>query len=47
MIQWIVVAIILAACLLWIINKLLCRKKNGGCSGCESTSCPLKKTNNR
>ncbi|MDE6262003.1 MAG: FeoB-associated Cys-rich membrane protein [Muribaculaceae bacterium] len=43
MTQWIIVAVILAACLLWIIRKLFCRKKNGGCSCCDSSSCPLKK----
>lgn len=47
MIQWIIIAIILAACVLWIINKVRCRQKNGGCDGCESTTCPLKSNKNQ
>ncbi|MDE6534399.1 MAG: FeoB-associated Cys-rich membrane protein [Muribaculaceae bacterium] len=47
MIQWIIVVLILAAALLWIIRKFICRKKNGGCNCCDSTSCPLNKPNNQ
>lgn len=35
MIQWIIVALLIAACLLWIINRL-CRRKKNGCDGCEN-----------
>lgn len=34
MIQWIIVAIILALCLLYIINRLRKRRKGGPCSNC-------------
>lgn len=40
MIQWIIVALVLAACLGWIIWRLTCRKRNGGCCNCGCDTCP-------
>lgn len=41
MTQWIAIALILAACVLWIARRLLrSRKSRTGCSGCDAANCP-------
>lgn len=40
MIQWIIVAIILALCLLYVVNRLRKRRKGGPCCNCSAPNCP-------
>ena len=43
MTQWIIVAIILALCLLYVCNRLRKRRKGGPCCNCGESNCPNRK----
>ncbi|MDE6366451.1 MAG: FeoB-associated Cys-rich membrane protein [Muribaculaceae bacterium] len=43
MIQWIIVAIILALCVLYVCNRIRRRRKGGACCDCCQLDCPSRK----
>ena len=45
--EYIVAAIAVAACI-WVVRRMRCVfRKDGGCSSCAETNCPLRKDKKR
>ncbi len=47
MIQWILVAIILALCVLYVCTRIRRRRKGGPCCNCGEVNCPSRKQSRR